>query len=87
MIQNIPLEYRFQPDGFDAHELEVISGALNRYGVDNLVRASPNNLSVFTWEQVKHALMLSRKDCIGDALDDLDDVLWNVRHEEREYAN
>lgn len=85
-IQDIPLQHRFRPENFDAVEKEIISGALNRYGVQNPFRADHQNLTAFTWEQVIQALQLSRRDCVGDSLDDVDDVIYNVRAERKSYG-
>lgn len=78
---------KFQPHHLDDHERRLIAGAVNRYGVDNPLFANENNLSVFTWEQILAALMASRRDCIGDSLDDIDDVIYAVRAERKYYAH
>jgi hypothetical protein len=85
--QEIPLQQRFAPASFDAHEKEIIVGALNRYGIGNLAPAVPDNLSIFTWDQVQQALILSRRDCFGDSRDDVDDVIYNLMQERKSYVN
>lgn len=85
--QDIPYIERFQPSGFEDYQKNIIAGALNLRGVGNLLRADTQNLTVFTWEQVDQALRSSRQDCIGDALDDLDDTIIAVRQERKSYVN
>jgi hypothetical protein len=85
--QDTPHEHRFQPAAFDAHELEIIIGALNRYGVSNPTVANPKNLRLFTWDQVQQALLMSRSHCNGDSRDDVDDVIYNLRAERKSYVH
>lgn len=87
MQSEISARDRFQPHDFDESDLEVIAGALNRYGIDNPIFANTKNLSAFTWEQVLNALTASRRDCIGDSLDDLDDVIYAVKAERNYYVH
>lgn len=87
IVQDIPMIHRFQPGAFDAHEKEIIVGALNRYGVNNPLLATEQNLTAFTWDQVQQALILSRRDCKGDAIDDVDDVIHNLRAEKKSYVH
>lgn len=84
-IQEIPLRYRFRPEGLEAHEKEIIVGSLNCYGVENPLVATASNLTAFTWDQVLSALMRSRPHCKGDSLDDVDDVVYAVHDARREY--
>ncbi len=86
-VQYIPYEHRFQPDSFDDREVEIIIGALNRYGCELPAVATKNNLSIFTWDQVQTALIVSRRDCVGDSRDDVDDVIYNLRAERASYVN
>lgn len=86
-IQEVPLSERFRPEEFDGPDLEIIVGALNKFGVSNLTRATTENLTAFTWEQVLQSLLLSRRACVGDALDDTDDVIYAVRDIRREYVH
>lgn len=87
MNPDLPYEYRFQPQTFDTRELEIIVGALNRYGVNTPAPARPENLNIFTWDQVQQALILSRRDCIGDSRDDVDDVIYELRAERKALLN
>ncbi len=77
---------RFDPKAFDDHQITVIAGAVNRYGIGNPCQADKRTLISFTWEQVQTALMRSRADCKGDARDDLDDVVYAVRDAQRAHA-
>lgn len=86
-IQDVPHEHRFQADAFDAHDLEIIIGAVNRYGVSLPTRADSENLSTFTWDQVKQALIISRRDCVGDSRDDVDDVIYAIQAERKTYVH
>lgn len=86
IVQEVPLEHRCRLDNLDAHEREIIAGALNRYSVSLPFKATPDNLSAFTWEQVLQALQASRRDCVGASLDDLDDVIYAVRDERKRYT-
>lgn len=78
---------KFRPEGFEQEERQVIAGALNRYGIENPYFAKPEALTAFTWDQVLHALLASRKDCIGDSLDAVDDVIFAVRDERSRYVH
>lgn len=86
-IQEVPLCERFRPEEFEAGELEIIVGALNKFGVSNLTRATSTNLTAFTWEQVLQSLLQSRRECVGDSLDDTDDVIYAVQDVRREYVH
>jgi hypothetical protein len=86
-VQEIPLQYRFRPDNLHDIELQVIVGSLNRYGVNNPLAATAENLTAFTWDQVLQALQLSRRDCKGDSLDDVDDVIFAVRDERKSFLH
>ncbi len=83
----ISLRDRFRPDNFVDFERSIIAGALNRYGVENPFHADTNNLTAFTWEQVLQALILSRRDSIGDAQADVEDVIYAVRDERKQYVH
>jgi hypothetical protein len=87
LIQDTPHEHRFRPTSFDAHEKEIIIGALNKYGVGTPGRADEQNLTMFTWDQVQQALLMSRRDCVGDSRDDVDDVIYNLRSERKTYVH
>lgn len=86
-IHEVPLSERFHPEDFDLTDRSIIAGAINRYGINKLTTATPENLSVFTWEQVSQALLTSRKFCSGDALDDTDDLIYGVRDVRKHYAS
>jgi hypothetical protein len=81
--QEISHKDRFRPESFPVEEKSIIAGALNRYGVENPFRADENNLTAFTWDQVLQSLILSRRDSIGDAQEDVEDVIYAVRDERR----
>lgn len=78
---------KFRPEGLEPEERSIIAGALNRYGVENPYFADANTLTAFTWEQVLHALQQSRRDCIGDSLDTVDDCIHAVNAERRSYVH
>lgn len=86
-VQDIPHQHRFQAQAFDQHEIEIIVGAVNKYGVGLPAPAHGKNLSIFTWDQVQQALIVSRRDCLGDSRDDVDDVIYNLHAERKSYVN
>lgn len=87
IVQEIPLQHRFRPETFEQFEKDIIVGALNKFGTNMPMRATPQNLTAFTWEQTIQALLLSRRHCTGDALDDVDDVIYNIRDTRKTYVH